>query len=69
MKVQGFSVDQNIAEDLEVQYQNLKVVQLLAGNGGKISMLDSIEDQSFTKRHGKLFELIFALVATKRRRR
>ena len=73
LKVQGFSVDQNIAEDLEVQYQNLKVVQLLEGNGGKTSMLDSIEDQSFARKHGKLFELMlrkhegepFALVATK----
>ena len=73
LKVQGFSVDQNIGKDLEVQYQNLKVVQLLEGNGGKTSMLNSIEDQSFAKRHGKLFELMlrkhegepFALVATK----
>ena len=73
LKVQGFSVDQNIGKDLEVQYQNLKVVQLLEGNGGKTSMLDSIEDQSFARKHGKLFELMlrkhegepFALVATK----
>ena len=55
---QGFDVDQVIAQDLEVRYQNLKVVQLIKGNGGKSSVFDSINDQSFDQRHGKLFDLM-----------
>ena len=58
LEKQGFAVDQVIAEDLEVGYQNLKVVQLIDGNGGKTSVLDSITNESFAKRHGKWFDLM-----------
>ena len=70
---QGFKVNQSIAEDLEVKYHNLKIVQLLADMDGKRKVMDSIEDQSIDQKHQKMFRLLLrkhqqqaiALITTK----
>lgn len=54
----GYSIDGSIAEGWNVRRENLKVVQLLVGMGGRNRLLKQCDSSTFIKQHGKLFDLM-----------
>jgi hypothetical protein len=51
----GEKIDGSIAEDWNIRRENLKVVQLLVGMGGRNRLLKQVTSSTFTKQHGRLF--------------
>lgn len=51
-------VDGSIAEGWDIRRENLKVVQLLVGMGGRNRLLKQCGGSTFAKQHGKLFDLM-----------
>ena len=47
-----------ISQDWTIIRKNLKVVQLIAGMGGRNTLKKEIEDGEFSHKHGRLFQLI-----------
>ena len=54
----GEPIDGSIAEGWNIRRDNLKVVQLLVGMGGRNRLLKQCGSSTFAKQHGKLFDLI-----------
>ena len=54
----GEPIDGSIAEGWNIRRDNLKVVQLLVGMGGRNRLLKQCGSSTFAKQHGKLFDLM-----------
>jgi hypothetical protein len=54
----GFQIDGSIGENWKIRRENLKVVQLLVGMGGRNRLLRQCDSAVIDKQHGKLFDLI-----------
>ena len=54
----GCKIDRSIAEDWNIRRDNLKVIQMIAGMGGRTRMLKECKSKRFKQKHGKLFDLI-----------
>lgn len=57
-KQTGETIDGSIAEGWDIRRDNLKVVQLLVGMGGRNRLLKQCGSSTFAKQHGKLFDLM-----------
>ena len=54
----GNPIDESIATDWDIRRNNLKVIQLIVGMGGRNRLLKQCDGKTFTAQHGKLFNLI-----------